>query len=74
MTLHLVRFAGVPVRKRTSLPSGAPAEHLTVGEILAERRKFDGENYAKEKEQQKRKDHRLAGKLAKKAKMSFQKV
>ncbi len=30
MDLHPVRSASVPVRKRTSLPSGAPAELLTV--------------------------------------------
>ncbi len=41
--LHHVRSASVPVRKRTSLPSGAPAEHLKVGKMLAEWRKI-GEN------------------------------
>ncbi len=74
MNLHPVRSAGVPDRKRTSLPSGAPAEHLTVGQMLAERRKIDEEKLRKEEEQQKRKDHRFAEKLAKRAKRSVQKV
>ncbi len=47
------------------MPSGAPAEHLTVGEMLAERRKIDEEKLRKEEEQQKRKDHRLAEKIGK---------
>ncbi len=68
MNLHPVRSVSVPDRKRTSLPSGAPTEHLTVGEMLAERRKIDEEKLRKEEEQQKRKDHRLAEKLAKRAK------
>ncbi len=50
MNLHPVRSASVPVRKRTTLPSGAPAEHLLVGEMLAERRKFDEEKLRKEEE------------------------
>ncbi len=74
MDLHPVRSASVPVRKRTSLPSGAPAEHLTVGEMLAERQKIEEEKLRKEEEQQKRKDHRLAEKLAKRAKRSVQNV
>ncbi len=43
MNLHPVRSASVPDRKRTSLPSEVPAEHLTVGKLLAERRKIDEE-------------------------------
>ncbi len=74
MDLHPVRSASIPVRKRTSLPSGASAEHLTVGEMLAELRKIDEEKLRKEEEQQKRKDHRLAEKLAKRGKRSVQKV
>ncbi len=35
LDLHPVRSASVPVRKRTSLPSGAPAEHLAVVDMLA---------------------------------------
>ncbi len=42
--------------------------------MLAERRKIDEEKLRKEKEQQKRKDHPLAEKLAKRAKKSVQKV
>ncbi len=38
INLHPVRSASVTVQKRTSLPSRAPVEHLTVGENLAERR------------------------------------
>ncbi len=74
MDLHSVRFASVPVSKRTSLPSGASAAHLALGEILAERRKNDEEKLRREEEQQKRKDHRLAEKFAKRAKRSVQKV
>ncbi len=59
MNLHPVHCASAPVR-RTSLPPGAPAEYLTVGEMLAERRKFDEEELRKEEEQQKGKDHLLA--------------
>ncbi len=62
MDMQPVRSAIVPVRKRTSLPSGAPAEHLTVGEMLLERRIIDEEKLRKEEEQQKRKDNRLAEK------------
>ncbi len=60
MNLHPVQSASVLVRKRTSLPSGARAEHLMVGEMLAERRNITEEKQRKEEEQQKRKDHRLA--------------
>ncbi len=49
MNLHPVQSAGVPVRQRTSLPSWAPAERLTVGEMLTERRKFDEETLRKER-------------------------
>ncbi len=59
MDLHTVRSASVPVRRGTSLPSEAPEEHLTVGEMLTERRKIDEEKLRKKEEQQKRKDHRL---------------
>ncbi len=49
MDLHPVRSASVPVRKRTLLPSGAPAEQLAVGEILAESRNIGGENYSRKR-------------------------
>ncbi len=54
MNLHTVRSASVPVRIRPSLPTEAPEEHLTVGQLLAECRKFDEEKLRKEEEQQKR--------------------
>ncbi len=73
MNLHPVWSASGPDRKRTSLPSGAPAEHLTVGKMLAERRKPDEEKLRKEEEKQKSKDHRLAEQLAKRAERSIQK-
>ncbi len=53
-----------PVRTRTLLPSGAPAEHLTLGQLLAERRKIEDEKLRKEEEQQRR----LAGKRGKEGK------
>ncbi len=44
MILHPVQSVTAPVRTRTSLPSGDPAEHLTLGQLLAERRKIEDEN------------------------------
>ncbi len=70
MNLHPVQSVTAPVRTRTSLPFGAPAEHLTVGQILAERRKIEDEKLRKEEEQQ----TRLAEKGAKRARKSIQKV
>ncbi len=57
--------------KKTSLPSGAPAERLTVREMPTERRKFDEEKLRKEEEQQKRKDHRLAEKRQRRPRSPF---
>ncbi len=70
MNLHPVQSVMAPVRTRTSLPYGAPAEHLTLAQMLAERRKIEDEKLRKEEEQQKR----LAEKGAKRARMSTQKV
>ncbi len=53
MNLRAVQSARAPVGTRTSLPSGAPAEHLTLGQMLAERRKIEDEKLRKEEEQQK---------------------
>ncbi len=41
MNLHPVQSVTATVRTRTSLPSGAPAERLTPGQMLAERRKIE---------------------------------
>ncbi len=54
MNLHPVQSVTAPVRTRTSLQSGAPAEHLTLAQMLAERRKGEDEKLRKEEEQQKR--------------------
>ncbi len=54
MNLGPVQSITAPVRTRTSLPSGAPAEHLTLGQMLVERRKIEDEKLRKEEEQQKR--------------------
>ncbi len=39
MNLRPVQSVTAPVRARTSLPSGAPAEHFTLGQMLAGRPK-----------------------------------
>ncbi len=39
MNLHPVQSVTAPVRTRPSLSSGAPAEHLTIAQMLAERPK-----------------------------------
>ncbi len=70
MNLHPVQSVTAPVRTRTSLPSGAPAEHFTLGQMLAERRKIEDEKLRKEEEQQRR----LAEKGAKRARKSIQEV
>ncbi len=70
MNLHPVQSLTAPVRTRTSLPSGAPAENFTLTPMLSERRKMEDEKLRKEEEQQKR----LAEKGAKRARMSIQKV
>ncbi len=70
MNLRPVQSMTAPVRKRTSLPSRAPAEHLTLGQMLAERRKIEDEKLRKKEEQHKR----LAEKGAKRARKSIQKV
>ncbi len=70
MNLRPVQSVTAPVRTRTSLPSGAPAEHLTLGQMLAERRQIEDEKLRKEEEQQKR----LAEKGAKRERKSIQKV
>ncbi len=69
MNLHPVQSVTAPVRTRNSVQSGAPAEHLTLGQMLAERRKIEDEKLRKEEEQQKR----LAEKRAKRAMKSIQK-
>ncbi len=74
MNFHPVWSASVPDRNRTALPSGAPAEHLTVGEMLAERRKVDEELLPKEEKRKTWKGHRLAEQSTKRAKNSVQKV
>ncbi len=50
MNLHPVQSVAAPVRARTSLTSGAAAEHLTLGQMLAERRKIEDEKLRKEEE------------------------
>ncbi len=54
MNLHPVQSATAPVRTRTPLPSGAPAEHLTLGQMLAKSQTMVDEKLRKEEEQQKR--------------------
>ncbi len=70
MNLGPVQSMTAPVRTRTSLPFRAPAEHLTLGQMLAERRKIEDEKLRKKEEQQKR----LAEKGEKRARKSIQKV
>ncbi len=55
---------------KTSLPSGAPAQHLTFGAMLEDRRKIEEENLRKEEEKQKRKVNHPAEKSKTNAKNS----
>ncbi len=55
MNLQPIQCVIAPDRSKTSLPSGAPAEHLTFGAMLEERRKIEEEKLRKEEEKQKRK-------------------
>ncbi len=43
MNLQPILCASAPARSKTSLLSGAPAEHLTFGAMLDERRKIEEE-------------------------------
>ncbi len=70
MILHPVQSVTAPVRTRTSLLSGAPAEHLNLGQMLAERRNIEDEKLRREEEQQKR----IAEKGAKRTRKYIQKV
>ncbi len=60
MDLQPVKSASASAHQRISLPSGAPAEHLTVGEMLEKHQKFEEEKLLWEEEKQKRK-HDLFG-------------
>ncbi len=55
MNLQPIQCASAPPRSNTSLPSGAPAERLTFGAMLGDRRKVEEERLRKEEEKQKRK-------------------
>ncbi len=70
MNLHPVQSVTVPVRTRTLSPSGAPAEHLALAQMLAERRKMKMKNYGRKEEQQRR----LPKKGQRGARKSIQKV
>ncbi len=52
MNLQPIQCASAPARSKTSLPSGAPAEHLTFSAMLHERRKIEEEKLRKEEENQ----------------------
>ncbi len=65
MNLQSIQCARAPARSKTSLPSGAPAEHLTFGAMLDERRKIEEEKLRKEEEKQKYKVNHLAEKIKK---------
>ncbi len=63
MNSQPIHCASAPARSKTSLPSGAPAEHLTFGAMLDERRKIEEEKLRKDVEKQKLKVDHLAEKL-----------
>ncbi len=50
MDLQPVKSARAPAHRRTPSASGAPAENLTVEEMLENRQKFEEEKFLKEKE------------------------
>ncbi len=50
MNLQPIQSAIAQARSKTSLPSGAPADHLTFGAMLEERRKIEAEKLRKEEE------------------------
>ncbi len=50
MNLQPIQCAIALARSKTSLPSGAPAEHLTFSAMLEERRKIEQEKQRKENE------------------------
>ncbi len=50
MNLQPIQCASAPARSQTSLISGAPAEHLTFGAMLDERRKIEEGKMRKEGE------------------------
>ncbi len=56
--------------RKTSVPPEIPAEHLTFGAMLEERRKIEEEKLRKEEEKQKRKVNHPAEKSKTKAKKS----
>ncbi len=53
MNLQPIQCAIAPARLITSLPSGAPEDHLTFCAVLEERRKIEEEKLRKEEEKQK---------------------
>ncbi len=71
MNLQPIQYASAPARSKTSLPSGAAAEHLTFGAMLDGRRKIEEEKLRKEEEKQKRKVNHPAEKLKKRAENPF---
>ncbi len=70
MNLQPIQYASAPARSKTSLPSGAPAEHLTFGAMLEERWKIEEEEQLKEEGKQKRKVNHRAENSKKKAQKS----
>ncbi len=70
MNFHPVQSVTAPVRTRTSLPSGAPAEHLTLGQMLPERRKLKMKNYGRKRNSR----NALPKKGQRRARKSIQKV
>ncbi len=70
MNLQSIQCASAPPQSNTSLPSGAPAELLTFGAMLGDRRKVQEEKLRKEEEKQKRKVNSPAEKLKTRTKKS----
>ncbi len=68
MNLQPIQCAIAPARSKTSWPSWAPAENLSFGAMLEERRKIEEEKLRKEEEKQKRKVNHPAEKSKTKAK------
>ncbi len=71
MNLQPIQCAIAPSSVEESLPSGAPAEHLTFGAMLEERRKNRrGKNCVRRRKSRKRKVNHPAEKSKTKAKKS----
>ncbi len=73
MGLRPIKSASTVSQKRALVPSGAPAERLTVGAMIQKRRKIDGDQILQEAEKRNGKDDRSDKKSQKRLKKAAQK-